>query len=221
MAQVWTPAQDDTAIRLARDGHSDKAIGAVIGRAWMAVNKRLRVLRKRGIAIPLRDGNRVPGPRGSYFWTDGRKEELLSLLRAGSTGRAAARTFGVSVGAIRCQVAIMRQDGVNVPSAKRPSRVTQGQHDDALRQLWAEGLSGAEIGRRLGISKNAVTGRVHRLGLPARPSPLVPAKPVKTSSTAAPYRPALSGTDAIPAGHPMTWGMITAGTVLDGSEYPR
>jgi len=41
-----------------------------------------------------------------------------------------------------------------------------------LRQLWAEGHSTAEIGRRMGISKNAVVGKAHRLDLPARPSPI-------------------------------------------------
>lgn len=41
-----------------------------------------------------------------------------------------------------------------------------------LRSLWDEGLSTAEIGRRLGISKNAVVGKAHRLGLAARPSPI-------------------------------------------------
>lgn len=41
-----------------------------------------------------------------------------------------------------------------------------------LRGLWAEGLSTAEIGRRMGISKNAVVGKAHRLNLPARPSPI-------------------------------------------------
>ncbi len=41
-----------------------------------------------------------------------------------------------------------------------------------LRALWAEGLSTAEIGRRMGISKNAVVGKAHRLNLPARPSPI-------------------------------------------------
>ncbi|MBV9117267.1 MAG: GcrA cell cycle regulator, partial [Acetobacteraceae bacterium] len=43
-----------------------------------------------------------------------------------------------------------------------------------LRALWAEGHSTAEIGRRLGISKNAVVGKAHRLDLAARPSPIRP-----------------------------------------------
>ncbi len=41
-----------------------------------------------------------------------------------------------------------------------------------LQKLWQEGLSTAEIGRQLGISKNAVVGKAHRLGLSSRPSPI-------------------------------------------------
>ncbi len=41
-----------------------------------------------------------------------------------------------------------------------------------LRNAWAEGLSTAEIGRRMGISKNAVVGKAHRLNLTSRPSPI-------------------------------------------------
>ncbi len=41
-----------------------------------------------------------------------------------------------------------------------------------LRGLWNEGHSTAEIGRRMGITKNAVVGKAHRLTLPARPSPI-------------------------------------------------
>jgi GcrA cell cycle regulator len=41
-----------------------------------------------------------------------------------------------------------------------------------LRDLWAQGHSTAEIGRRLGVSKNAIVGKAHRLELDARPSPI-------------------------------------------------
>jgi GcrA cell cycle regulator len=41
-----------------------------------------------------------------------------------------------------------------------------------LRELWSEGHSTTEIGRRLGVSKNAIVGKAHRLDLPARPSPI-------------------------------------------------
>lgn len=39
-----------------------------------------------------------------------------------------------------------------------------------LRQLWAEGHSTAEIGRRLCCSKNSIVGKAHRLDLDERPS---------------------------------------------------
>jgi GcrA cell cycle regulator len=38
----------------------------------------------------------------------------------------------------------------------------------ALIALWNEDHSTSEIGRRLGTTKNAVIGKVHRLGLPKR-----------------------------------------------------
>ena len=41
-----------------------------------------------------------------------------------------------------------------------------------LTKLWAEGYSTAEIGRRLGVSKNAIVGKAHRLVLEPRPSPI-------------------------------------------------
>lgn len=41
-----------------------------------------------------------------------------------------------------------------------------------LRKFWDEGLSGSQIGERLGTTKNAVIGEAHRLGLPRRPSPI-------------------------------------------------
>ncbi len=42
----------------------------------------------------------------------------------------------------------------------------------SLRRLWDEGHATAEIGRRLGMTKNAVIGKAHRLELPRRPSPI-------------------------------------------------
>ncbi|MBT6203466.1 MAG: GcrA family cell cycle regulator [Alphaproteobacteria bacterium] len=43
---------------------------------------------------------------------------------------------------------------------------------ERLKELWDQGLSTAEIGRELGVSKNAVVGKSHRLALKPRPSPI-------------------------------------------------
>lgn len=47
---------------------------------------------------------------------------------------------------------------------------------EKLKKLWEKGLSTAEIGKKLDFSKNAIVGKVHRLGLSNRTSP------IKTSS---------------------------------------
>lgn len=41
-----------------------------------------------------------------------------------------------------------------------------------LKVMWKQGLTTAEIGKRLGVSKNSIVGKVHRLGLSGRPSPI-------------------------------------------------
>ncbi len=62
-----------------------------------------------------------------------------------------------------------------------------------LGEFWRQGLSTAEIGRRLGISKNAVVGKAHRLELPPRPSPIKarPAQPAIAAAPAAKVKPRL------------------------------
>ncbi len=41
-----------------------------------------------------------------------------------------------------------------------------------LKRLWTAGHSTSQIGAVLGVSKNAVIGKAHRIKLPARPSPI-------------------------------------------------
>jgi GcrA cell cycle regulator len=43
-----------------------------------------------------------------------------------------------------------------------------------LRRLWDKGLTANEIAKKLGVTKNAIVGKVHRLCLKARPSPIKP-----------------------------------------------
>lgn len=41
-----------------------------------------------------------------------------------------------------------------------------------LKKMWKEGMTTGEIGKKLGVSKNSIVGKVHRLGLSGRPSPI-------------------------------------------------
>ncbi len=48
-----------------------------------------------------------------------------------------------------------------------------------LKKLWLEGLSASQIAKQLGgVTRNAVIGKVHRLGLSGRATPSQPPRPV-------------------------------------------
>ena len=90
-----------------------------------------------------------------------RNRAIVERLAAGASTRAVATEFGLTpmqIGRIRMQVTGVRQRPAYAPwSAERVAR---------LRLLWRRGLSTAEIGRLLGMSKSAVAGKIDRLKLP-------------------------------------------------------
>jgi GcrA cell cycle regulator len=50
---------------------------------------------------------------------------------------------------------------------------------ELLKKLWLDGLSASQIAKQLGgVTRNAVIGKVHRLGLSGRAAPSQPARPV-------------------------------------------
>jgi len=98
---------------------------------------------------------------------------------------------------------------------------------EILKKMWGEGQSASQIAKELGgVTRNAVIGKVHRLGLSNRagsagakaaakekapkaeakkPAPAPAAKPQpKTESAAPPPQPKVAGRRAIiPAGQPL------------------
>jgi len=96
-----------------------------------------------------------------------------------------------------------------------------------LRKLWAEGLSASQIAKQLGgVTRNAVIGKVHRLGLAGRATPSRPTKrPVRAvrprviGPTAPRLRPAFSApTVVIPQLEPLRLEDGKAASVLTLNE---
>lgn len=76
---------------------------------------------------------------------------------------------------------------------------------ELLRKLWAEGLSGRQIAEQLGgTTRNAVIGKVHRLGLPRRAEPTrrmrsIPRQPRVRATPSAPRNMHVTRIKPIPA----------------------
>ncbi|MEM7742904.1 MAG: GcrA family cell cycle regulator [Pseudomonadota bacterium] len=98
---------------------------------------------------------------------------------------------------------------------------------EKLRELWGEGKSASQIAKELGgVTRNAVIGKVHRLGLSNRAaSPAEeakPAEPVKAKA-AAPKKPvqeAPAVVEAAPVPAPVTPQRRVAPQIRDASQ-PR
>lgn len=70
---------------------------------------------------------------------------------------------------------------------------------EQLKKLWSEGLSASQIAKQLGgVTRNAVIGKVHRLGLSGRAAPSRPARRVAKPSRPRTATPAAAAPAARP-----------------------
>jgi len=68
---------------------------------------------------------------------------------------------------------------------------------EMLKKLWLDGLSASQIAKQLGgVTRNAVIGKVHRLGLSGRATPSQPQRPIFKAPRAT--RPAVAAAPAAP-----------------------
>lgn len=68
---------------------------------------------------------------------------------------------------------------------------------ETLRKMWDSGMTATQIAEELGgVSRNAVIGKAHRLGLASRPSPVKPNAPEAKATPAPAPTPAPAATTA-------------------------
>src|SRR5664279_3387952 len=76
-----------------------------------------------------------------------------------------------SLGTISCRPGLGLERGSLAMNALSPMNWSDDRVEQ-LKSLWTEGLSASQIARALGgVTRNAVIGKVHRLGLAGRASP--------------------------------------------------
>jgi hypothetical protein len=91
----------------------------------------------------------------------------------------------------------------------RPARAVRwtAPLDALLRRLRMEGVSWAEIAAALAVSPDVARERGRRIGA-VRPKALP--RPPREEAERGP----------LPPGHPRSWGLLVAGTLLDGTPWP-
>ncbi|MDO9336387.1 MAG: GcrA family cell cycle regulator [Caulobacter sp.] len=92
---------------------------------------------------------------------------------------------------------------------------------DVLKKLWLDGLSASQIAKQLGgVTRNAVIGKVHRLGLSGRAAPSQPARQVFKAPR--PARPAATTIPSAPrrVAEPVAQVTVTSGPMPTNGAAP-
>lgn len=81
-----------------------------------------------------------------------------------------------------------------------------------ISRMTAAQATCADMALATGISPSTLRGHLLRIGLLTRRAPAVMPLPAPEVNEAT--------REPLPAGHPVTWGLLTAGSLLEGARYP-
>jgi DNA invertase Pin-like site-specific DNA recombinase len=142
-----TPAQQEKAIMLIRQGFSLRKVAELMGTSYASIH---RLVKKEGIVL-----------KSSYSrLTDEQQKEALALLKMEVPFREIAERFGVHHSTIwklaKREGLVLPPRGEKLTPTQRKLTMTQQQE---ARDLIASGFSRREVARMLGVSRQAL-GRV-------------------------------------------------------------
>lgn len=89
---------------------------------------------------------------------------IIDLVNAGKTAIQVCNELDVSDRTVRTHARMAGCQITRPPAENKWPDEMKGR----LTILWNEGMPTAEIGRRIGVTKSAVIGKAHRIGLPPR-----------------------------------------------------
>lgn len=116
-------------------------------------------------------------------WSEYKQRRMVTLKERGLSISEIAEEMSEDYNVVhyRCQ-----KSGFSKPRQSSGAKWTDEQVAE-LRKLWRDGLSASQIAAQLKVTRNAVIGKVHRLGLPARTKP-EPRGPHMSKAAKACYR---------------------------------
>jgi len=149
MAKPWGQAEDARLAQLRGDGLAAHQIAGLLGRSCVAVIKRMK------------------GGMRPEIWGRTDVDFLKKLRGDGKTAAQIAALMGRTRNAVMGRVARLQKNGALPPAGKRcrGPQAKPHKHDGAITHMARDGMSVAEIAKRLVMDESAVRYRVKKLGL--------------------------------------------------------
>ena len=146
-----------------------------------------------------------------FDWTDEADATLIQMRAERSPFDAIAEKLGCTARAAEQRSYVLRKAGVKI-WVRMEDQIATPEQLAALRDLMANGMTRRQAATSIGVSdwkaERWLAKPRRKRGTPQ--SPTDPDQPEEPSNSRWAIKP----------GHPASWGAITAGTVLDGVEYP-
>ena len=145
-----------------------------------------------------------------FDWTDEADATLIRMRAAKTPFSAIAEALGCTPGAADQRSYVLRKAGVKIWVRMEDQAATPEQLA-TLRKLMANGMTRRQAATSIGLSD----WKAKRWLVKPRRKRGTPQSPTDPDQTEEPS----NSRWGMEPGHPVSWGAITAGTVLDGVEY--